>query len=212
MRPSPTEPLYTAEEMRAAEAGHDVAAMMQRAGAAVADEVMRRFPDARRIAIYAGGGANGGDGKIAGELLVAAGREIVEERPGRDRRCVARHRDEGRAARRHGAGDRADQRRRRSGRRGRHPVGRRRLDRRGRGRGGSRGRHRDDARPQGRPRRRAGTLPRGRGRRGGHRDRGGGDGERARDAGDPRRGAAPLAARQQVHVGPRPRRRRLARE
>ena len=81
MRRSPTEPLYTAEEMRAAEAGHDVDALMQRAGAAVAEEVMRRFPDARRIAIHAGGGANGGDGKIAGELLQAAGRELVEERP-----------------------------------------------------------------------------------------------------------------------------------
>jgi len=76
-----TEPLYTAEEMRAAEAGHDVDAMMQRAAAAVADEVMRRWPDARRIAIHAGGGANGGDGRIAGELLVAAGREVVDERP-----------------------------------------------------------------------------------------------------------------------------------
>lgn len=79
MRRSPTEPLYTAEEMRAAEAGHDVDAMMQRAGAAVAEEVMRRFPDARRVAVYAGGGANGGDGRIAGELLRAAGREIVED-------------------------------------------------------------------------------------------------------------------------------------
>jgi NAD(P)H-hydrate epimerase len=67
--------------MRAAEAGHDVAAMMQCAGAAVAEEVMRRWPDARRVAIYAGGGANGGDGEIAGELLRAAGREIVDERP-----------------------------------------------------------------------------------------------------------------------------------
>jgi NAD(P)H-hydrate epimerase len=67
--------------MRAAEAGHDVDAMMRRAAAAVADEVMQRWPDARRIAIHAGGGANGGDGRIAGELLAAAGREIVEERP-----------------------------------------------------------------------------------------------------------------------------------
>jgi len=78
---APTEPLYTAEEMRAAEAGHDVDAMMQRAGAAVAAEVMRRWPDARRIAIHAGGGANGGDGRIAGEILSSHGREIVEERP-----------------------------------------------------------------------------------------------------------------------------------
>jgi NAD(P)H-hydrate epimerase len=75
------EPLYTAEEMRAAEAGHDVDAMMQRAGAAVAEELMRRFPDARRIALHAGGGANGGDGRIAAEILRAQGRELVDERP-----------------------------------------------------------------------------------------------------------------------------------
>jgi NAD(P)H-hydrate epimerase len=73
------EPLYTAEEMRAAEAGHDVDAMMQRAGAAVAEELMRRWPDARRIAIHAGGGANGGDGRIAGEILRSQGRELVED-------------------------------------------------------------------------------------------------------------------------------------
>ncbi|HEU5214521.1 MAG TPA: NAD(P)H-hydrate dehydratase [Gaiellaceae bacterium] len=75
------EPLYSAEEMRAAEAGHDVEAMMQRAGAAVAEELMRRFPDARRIALHAGGGANGGDGRIAAEILQAQGRELVDERP-----------------------------------------------------------------------------------------------------------------------------------
>src|SRR4051795_6614231 len=75
------DPLYTAEEMRAAEADHDVDAMMQRAGAAVAEELMRRWPGARRVAIHAGGGANGGDGRIAGEILQAQGRELVEERP-----------------------------------------------------------------------------------------------------------------------------------
>jgi ADP-dependent NAD(P)H-hydrate dehydratase / NAD(P)H-hydrate epimerase len=73
------EPLYTAEEMRSAEAGHDVDTMMKLAGAAVAEEVMRRWPDARRIAIHAGGGANGGDGRIAGEILQARGRELVED-------------------------------------------------------------------------------------------------------------------------------------
>ena len=67
--------------MRAAEAGHDVDAMMQRAGTAVAEELMRRWPDARRIAIHAGGGANGGDGRIAGEVLQAQGRELVNDRP-----------------------------------------------------------------------------------------------------------------------------------
>jgi NAD(P)H-hydrate epimerase len=76
-----TEPLYTAEEMRAAEAAHDVDAMMQRAGAAVAEALARRFPEARRIALHAGGGANGGDGRIAAEILRAQGRELVDERP-----------------------------------------------------------------------------------------------------------------------------------
>src|SRR5690349_14154762 len=75
------EPLYTADEMRSTEAGHDVGAMMQRAGAAVAEALMRRFPDARRIALHAGRGANGGDGQIAAEILRAQGREIVDERP-----------------------------------------------------------------------------------------------------------------------------------
>ena len=75
------EPLYSADEMRAAEAGHDVDAMMQRAGAAVAEALMRRFPDARRITLHAGGGANGGDGQIAAEILQAHGRELVDERP-----------------------------------------------------------------------------------------------------------------------------------
>jgi ADP-dependent NAD(P)H-hydrate dehydratase / NAD(P)H-hydrate epimerase len=73
--------LYTAEEMRAAEVGRDVDTMMQRAGTAVAEELMRRFPDARRIALQTGGGSNGGDGKIAAEILVAQGRELVDERP-----------------------------------------------------------------------------------------------------------------------------------
>jgi len=76
-----TEPLYTAEEMRAAEAGHDVDALMQRAGAAVAEALARRFPDARRIALHAGGGANGGDGRIAAEILRGQGCEVVDERP-----------------------------------------------------------------------------------------------------------------------------------
>ncbi|MGH3071054.1 MAG: NAD(P)H-hydrate epimerase, partial [Gaiellaceae bacterium] len=56
------EPLYTAAEARAAEEGHDVATLMERAGAAVAREVMARYPDARRIAVVCGGGSNGGDG------------------------------------------------------------------------------------------------------------------------------------------------------
>src|SRR4051794_23068247 len=69
------EALYTADEMRAAEAGHDVGELMRRAGRAVAEEAMRRFPDARRIMAVCGGGANGGDGRIAVDVLRSAGRE-----------------------------------------------------------------------------------------------------------------------------------------
>ena len=75
-------PLYTADEMRAAEQGHDVDAMMERAGRAVADAVLRRFPEARRIAAVCGKGANGGDGRIALRLLADAGRETGEELEG----------------------------------------------------------------------------------------------------------------------------------
>jgi hydroxyethylthiazole kinase-like uncharacterized protein yjeF len=72
------EPLYTADEARAAEEGHDVAELMERAGAAVAREVVQRFPDARRIAVVCGGGSNGGDGRIAARILREEGRDAVE--------------------------------------------------------------------------------------------------------------------------------------
>jgi ADP-dependent NAD(P)H-hydrate dehydratase / NAD(P)H-hydrate epimerase len=73
------EPLYTADEMRAAEAGHDVDAMMEHAGRAVAEAVLERYPSARRIACVCGAGANGGDGRIAARVLRDAGRDAVEE-------------------------------------------------------------------------------------------------------------------------------------
>src|SRR5436190_11559768 len=68
------EPLYTAEEMKAAEEGHDVEALMERAGAAVAAVVARGYPGARVVAVC-GKGANGGDGRIAAAKL---GAEVVE--------------------------------------------------------------------------------------------------------------------------------------
>jgi NAD(P)H-hydrate epimerase len=71
-------PLFTAEEMKAAEAGHDVATLMERAGRAVAEEALRRYPDARSFSAVCGGGANGGDGRIALEVLRAAGRDAAE--------------------------------------------------------------------------------------------------------------------------------------
>jgi NAD(P)H-hydrate epimerase len=70
------EPLYTADEMRAAEAGHDVEELMRQAGNAVAEEVLLRHPAAYDIVVVAGGGANGGDGRIAAELLESYGRGV----------------------------------------------------------------------------------------------------------------------------------------
>ena len=77
------EPLYTADEMRAAEARYpgypDTAGeLMERAGAAVATEALASFPDARRFAFVCGSGANGGDGRIAARVLREAGRAAEE--------------------------------------------------------------------------------------------------------------------------------------
>jgi ADP-dependent NAD(P)H-hydrate dehydratase / NAD(P)H-hydrate epimerase len=76
-------PLYTAEEMRAAEAGHDVRQLMDRAGSALAEYVVRHFADAARITAVCGGGNNGGDTRIAARLLQDAGRDvhIVDVKP-----------------------------------------------------------------------------------------------------------------------------------
>jgi ADP-dependent NAD(P)H-hydrate dehydratase / NAD(P)H-hydrate epimerase len=72
-------PLYTSEEMKAAEAGHDVSALMENAGRAVAEEAMRRFPRARTFALHPGKGANGGDGKIAARILEERGWQEVSD-------------------------------------------------------------------------------------------------------------------------------------
>jgi len=77
------EPLYTAEEMRAAEERYPGSEeeLMERAGRAVAEEAMRRWPDAKRFVAVCGGGKNGGDGRIAAEILRAAGKdaEVADE-------------------------------------------------------------------------------------------------------------------------------------
>lgn len=71
------EPLYTAEEMRAAEAGHDVEELMERAGKAVSEFVLQEFDEARRITVVCGAGNNGGDGRVAARHLGEAGREVL---------------------------------------------------------------------------------------------------------------------------------------
>jgi NAD(P)H-hydrate epimerase len=77
------EPLYSVDEMRAAEArypGYPETApeLMERAGRAVADECIRTYPEARRIAVVCGNGSNGGDGRVAAGFLRQAGREATE--------------------------------------------------------------------------------------------------------------------------------------
>jgi NAD(P)H-hydrate epimerase len=72
------DPLYTGGEMRAAEASHDVDELMARAGRAVAEAALARWPDARSFGAVCGKGANGGDARIALEVLRGAGREAEE--------------------------------------------------------------------------------------------------------------------------------------
>jgi NAD(P)H-hydrate epimerase len=71
------EPLSTSEEMRAAEAAYPgpTLELMERAGKGVADEILARYPEARRVAVWCGTGANGGDGLVVAAELLRAGRE-----------------------------------------------------------------------------------------------------------------------------------------
>src|SRR5204863_8453333 len=77
------EPLYTAGEMRAAEAGQDVEELMERAGSAVAEFVLDEYGDEESITVVCGPGNNGGDGRVAAEVLREADCDvrIVEAKP-----------------------------------------------------------------------------------------------------------------------------------
>ncbi|HET90695.1 MAG TPA: NAD(P)H-hydrate dehydratase [Chloroflexi bacterium] len=75
--------VVTVEEMRRIEAasdtaGHSYAAMMERAGRAVAEAVIaRREVDGRPILVLVGPGNNGGDGLVAAHYLAQAGARIT---------------------------------------------------------------------------------------------------------------------------------------
>jgi hydroxyethylthiazole kinase-like uncharacterized protein yjeF len=71
------EPLYTADEMRAAEARHpDLSELMERAGARATEAGLRAFPDAVTWTVVCGGGSNGGDGRIMARHLENAGKRV----------------------------------------------------------------------------------------------------------------------------------------
>src|SRR4051794_30856920 len=78
------EALYTADEMRDAETGHDVATLMERAGAVAAEVALHELRGAASWTVVCGGGANGGDGRIMARHLEAHGQHvrIVDERAG----------------------------------------------------------------------------------------------------------------------------------
>jgi hydroxyethylthiazole kinase-like uncharacterized protein yjeF len=70
------EPLYTSDEMRAAEKGHETSVLMERAGAAATLIALQVFADAERWTVVCGGGANGGDGRIVARQLEQAGKQV----------------------------------------------------------------------------------------------------------------------------------------
>jgi len=72
------EPLYTSEEMRTAEERHPgaVEELMERAGCAVAQVGLELFAPAQSWTVVCGGGANGGDGRIAARELERAGKRV----------------------------------------------------------------------------------------------------------------------------------------
>jgi ADP-dependent NAD(P)H-hydrate dehydratase / NAD(P)H-hydrate epimerase len=73
-----TEPLYTAEEMRAAESAYEgpTLELMELAGSAATVTLLRRYPEAKSVSVWCGTGSNGGDGFVVARKLREAGRAV----------------------------------------------------------------------------------------------------------------------------------------
>jgi len=94
-------PLYRAaqaaelDRLAIEEAGISGRELMERAGAAAFAALRRRWPRARRLAVFCGGGNNGGDGYVVARLAQEAGLDVrilqlaAVERLGPDARQVA---------------------------------------------------------------------------------------------------------------------------
>jgi NAD(P)H-hydrate epimerase len=69
--------------MRRAEAGHDVDELMERAGRAVAEFILDEMEGDDAITVVCGSGNNGGDGRVAADVLRESGREVrvVDAKP-----------------------------------------------------------------------------------------------------------------------------------
>src|SRR5919198_209541 len=69
--------------MGAAESGHDVQELMERAGRGLAEFILGEWGDEDAVTVVCGSGNNGGDGKVAARVLREAGRHVrvVEAKP-----------------------------------------------------------------------------------------------------------------------------------
>ena len=88
--------IVSTEEMRAIDRatserfGVPSLALMENAGAAVADYVVSNYPGAARIAVFCGKGNNGGDGFVAARRLHEQGKKVQADPAGGSRRSEGR--------------------------------------------------------------------------------------------------------------------------